>query len=303
LTHHISNNSINTKSNGFTATCLLFIYSMSAIVLSCESAFAFDLGGFLKDLSGQGGNSNRIFHSIRDGSTSSSCRAQYKRDMSNYGWQNQPEYSEGPCPDSAIQKLKQQEKTAYAERVRFCYEGLKRDFGYLVGDYIGKVSSSLCDDYVAGKDIRPSLKEQLDYYSKLAGENRRRIAQEEKASRDSAYAMALTWAYSEQNRINRTKTERSFLYKGNDASTVFVHSIVIRSMNSGITFGGSRVVDANIITQGYKSQATEKRYRIFCNEGGNSKLENGSLTGGNIFITGEMGRWICGRYGIYHPGP
>ena len=256
----------------------------------------------MKRLSGQGGNSNRIFQSIQDGSTSTSCRAKYKRDMSNYGWQYQPEYSEGPCPDWAIQELKQKERTAYAEKVRFCYADLKSRYDYLVGDYIGKISSSLCDDYAAGKDISRILQEQLDYYSKLASENRRRIAREEKASRDSAYSTALTWAYSTQNRINKSKIERSFLYRGLDASAVFVHRIVIRSMNSGTTYGGSRVVDVNIITQGYESQATERRYRIFCNEGRNSILEGGVIAGGSAFITGEMGRWMCGRFGIYHPG-
>lgn len=163
--------------------------------------------------------------------------------------------------------------------------------------------ASICRDFwLISKLEARALQEKLDY-SKLASEKRRRIVEEEKASKAIVYANAIAWAYSTQSRINKTKTEKAFLYRGNDANTVFVHRIVIRSMNSGITFGGSRVVDANIITQGYESQATEKRYRIFCNEGGNSKLENGSLTGGNRFITGEMGRWICGRYGIYHPGP
>ena len=303
----------------FSKFCFLVIGSMSAIALSGQSAYAFDLGGFLKGFSGQAGNryhrqpvhidrssgdgnQTRIFHSIQDGSTSSSCRANYQRNMSNYGWQNQPQYSEGPCPQWAIQKLEEKEKSAYAERVRFCYADLKSRYGYKVDDYIGKVSSSLCGDYAAGRDISRALQEQLAYYSKLASEDRKRIADEEKASRDSAYASASTWADNAQNRINRTNSEKSFIYKGSNAGTVFVNSIVIRSMRPGTTYGGSRVVDVNIITQGYESQATETRYRIFCNEGKNSRLEAGVIAGGSTFVTGEMGRWICGRYGIYHPG-
>lgn len=222
--------------------------------------------------------------------------------MSTYGWQYLPEYSDGPCPEWAIQQLAQKEKSAYTQRVSECYANLKSDFGYWVGDYIDRISSSVCGDYAAGRDISRSLQEQLAYYSKLASETRKRIAAEEEAARNRSYASASSWANSVQNRINRTKSARAFLYKGNDASTVLVHSIVIRSMQPGTTLGGSRVVDVNIITEGYESRATESRYRIFCNEGKHSRLEGGVIAGGSPFITGEMGRWICKRYGIYHPG-
>lgn len=181
--------------------------------------------------------------------------------------------------------------------------GAWKPWKFLPQEFEKELIASICRDFgLISKLEARALQEQLDY-SKLASEKRRRIVEEEKASKAIVYANAITWANGTKDRINRTKSQKAFLYRGDDASTVFVHSIVIRSMNSGITFGGSRVVDANIITQVYESQPTETRYRIFCNEGRNSKLENGSLTGGNRFITGEMGRWICGRYGVYHPGP
>lgn len=266
-----------------------------------QSAYAFNFGNFLKSLSGKEVTGNRRFHSVKEGSTSSSCRGIYKRDMSNYGWQYQPEYSEGPCPDEAIEQLKQKERSAYVERVYSCRKFIKDKYEYRIDAYASIVSSRLCDDYASGKDISTALQEQLDYYSGLVNENRRRIAREEKESTERAYSNALAWASSAQSQINRTKSARAFIYDGNRADRVYVHSIVLPSMRQGVTLGGSNIVDVNIRTQAYELRPAETRYRIFCSEGKHSVLEDGIPVAGTSFISREMGRWVCARYGLYHP--
>lgn len=266
-----------------------------------QSAYAFNLGNFLKILSGQEATGNQIFHSVKEGSTSSSCRGIYKPDASNYGWQNQPEYSEGPCPEWAIERLKQKERSAYVERVNSCRKFIKDKYEHRIDAYASIVSSRLCDDYASGKDISGALQEQLDYYSGLVNENRRRIAREEKESTERAYSNALAWASSTQSQINRTNSARAFIYAGNRADMVYVHSIVLPSMRQGVTLGGSSVVDVNIRTQAYELRPAETRYRIFCSEGKHSVLEAGIPVAGTSFISREMGRWVCARYGLYHP--
>jgi hypothetical protein len=305
---------------------LLFLPLLIFCGLGARPASALTLGEFLRRLGSQsGGNScnpqartcfqpqttysDWSFVEYKEGSTSSACKGIYERTIKYYsnGWQYNKQRSDGECPEWAIRKLQEGERQLYAQRLEKCKVTLSNRFRASVGDYVNNITDSFCPTYASGGDIpKEDVEAQVNQYSSLFEQYKERKAREAAAGKEralNAYNSALSWANSAKASTNKTTRDRAFVVtSGDSAESVYLQTIIIRSMNPGVTLGGSRVVDVNIRTQGYETRAAEARYRIFCNEGKNSIVQGGVIVGGSPYITGEMGRWICGRYGIYHPG-
>jgi hypothetical protein len=296
-------------------------------VITGYAASAFTLGEFLKRLGSQNRSgtcnpqtrscfnpqttySEWSFKGTTQGSASSNCKGVYERTKKFYanGWQYQTQKAEGPCTERSLRELRDREASQYSDRLENCSRYLREKHFKSVGKYIEQITASLCPSYArtGQKILNDQLQESLAYYKQkfeadqkeeaLAAANAR-----QKVNND--YMRNLGWARQARDAINRGAVERAFIFteRGGSSNYVYLHSVVIRSIDAGTTLGGSKVVDANIKTQENGLKPYEKRYRIFCNEARNGSIGVDGLGPGSPYFTQEMGRWLCGRYGIYHP--
>lgn len=283
------------------------------------SSHAFSLGEFLNTFSGGSNTCNGRtcfnpgttysewdFKEVRNGSTSANCKGIYERQAKYYagGWQYRTQQTEGECPAYAINKLRENEAQGASERLGRCKNFIDNTYRQRVGEYVDAISKEICSSYsLTGNYSQGEADKLADRYAEAYAREEESKAVERERARSAAaykYQTSLSLAQSKRSQINTSGQLRAFVVtEGGDR--VYLHSFVIRSMDPGLTLGGSKVVDSNVRTELNGENLGERRIRIFCNEGRSSGIAAGSITYRDIPVTGEIGRWACGKYGFYHP--
>lgn len=288
-------------------------------ILTPSPSYSFSLGDFLRNMSGGSNTCNGRtcfnpgttygewrYKSVKNGSDSNNCIGIYERQVKSYagGWQYRTQETEGECPAYAIRQLTDNESRLRSDRLDQCKSFIERTYRRNTGNYVDTISNEICPGYAStGKYSQNQLDRLANQYSEAFKNDAERRAVERENDRAQAeyrFQTALSSAQAKRSKINSTGQLRAFVAT-TEGKDVYLNSFVIRSMDSGVTNGGSKIVDSNIRTELNGANYGERRIRILCNEGKNVGINAGSIASSGIPITGEMGRWACERYGFYHP--
>lgn len=306
------------------ATLLAFVMSSSLGCTGDRAQVAFSLGNFLNRV-GDSAACWRIvygnWHSkeILNKYSKSDCKQVYERDRICVGSQGRKlakEQRTTPCSQEIVRYF-QREKDAKIqkiknERAKACEHGLQEWYNKKsinIGIYWQEFSRETCAYFIESGRYPENLAGKLDEYSRKWAVYQREKDIELKALREQEldqYNANLSMARARNQRINAGAKEKHFFHSTDHSEKYTVYEIIVplASLKGGQTLAGQQVVDLNMRSYVNTEFNGETRARISCAQashtGINSSGEQFPL-GPSFRVSGDMGRWACGRFGFYHP--